>query len=133
MSATTLIFVFSDKIKLNCTIQISDCVKVQKTLKKPCIITGLPEPNVTVSKITETALSKRLPSAHLSGLTFSDVALTDRGTYRVTAKNILQEISSDIAVRTGVEICCEFTVRLLNLVLDELCSSGTCGKQLSYT
>ena len=112
---------------MNCTNETTSCVKVGETLKKRCVITGLPEPNVTVSKITETALSRRLPSAHLSGLTFNNVALTDRGTYRLTTKNILQEISSDIAVRTGVEICSEFTVRLLNFILDELCSSGTCG------
>ena len=113
---------------MNCTNEMIACVKVGETLKKGCIITGLPEPNVTVSKIAETALSRRIPSADPSGLTFKDVALTDRGTYRLTTKNILQEISSDFAVQTGVEICCEFTVSLLNLVLDELCSSGSCGQ-----
>ncbi|XP_065826328.1 uncharacterized protein [Oscarella lobularis] len=94
-----------DEIKVNCTNEMIACVKVGETLKKGCIITGLPEPNVTVSKIAETALSRRIPSADPSGLTFKDVALTDRGTYRLTTKNILQEISSDFAVQTGVEIC----------------------------
>ncbi|XP_065826249.1 netrin receptor unc-40-like isoform X2 [Oscarella lobularis] len=96
-----------DEIKVNCSNEMTACVKVGETLKKRCIITGLPEPNVTVFKITKTSLSRRLPSADRSGLTFNNVALTDRGTYRVTAKNILQENSSDIAVRTEVEICLE--------------------------
>ena len=90
---------------MNCTNEMTACVKIGETLKKRCVITGLPEANVTVSKITETALSRRLPTADRSGLTFNDVALTDRGTYRVRAKNILQENETIVFVATESDIC----------------------------
>ena len=116
--AATFLLICADDIRLNC-VGITPCVNVGDTLKKNCVITGLPEPNVTVSKSAGNLLSKRLPLVDLSGLTFRYLALTDRGTYRLTAKNILEEISTTISVRTGVEICCEFTVRLLKVVLNE--------------
>ena len=68
---------------------------------------------MTVSKISGRALATRLPLANRSGLTFSDVTLTDRGTYRLAAENVLQEIREDISVRAEEDICCEFTVILL--------------------
>ena len=84
---------------------MTDCVKVGETLRKRCVITGLPEPNVTVSKITETDSSTRLPSVDLSGLTFDDVELSDRGTYRLEARNVLQRKEIDVVVATESDIC----------------------------
>ena len=70
----------------SCTNRLTPCAKVGETLNKHCVVTGLPQPNVTVSKVSGRALSTRLPLADRSGLTFSGVALTDIGTYRLAAK-----------------------------------------------
>ncbi|XP_065828469.1 uncharacterized protein [Oscarella lobularis] len=94
-----------EEIRVSCTRRATSCVNIGETLNKHCVVTGLPEPNVTVSKISGRALATRLPLANRSGLTFSDVTLTDRGTYRLAAENVLQEIREDISVRAEEDIC----------------------------
>ncbi|XP_065826349.1 uncharacterized protein [Oscarella lobularis] len=92
-----------DKINLTCASQATVCATETQTLTKRCTISGLPVPNITVQKMSGPASS--LPSASLSGLTFSAVALEDRGVYTLTGKNILEEKRVNVSVRPGVDIC----------------------------
>ena len=113
-------FLHLDEINMTCASQATVCATETQTLMKRCTISGLPVPNITVQKMSGPASS--LPSASLSGLTFSAVALEDRGVYTLTGKNILEEKRVNVSVRPGVDICgkksTKFTFRYLASVLE---------------
>ncbi|XP_065826314.1 neural cell adhesion molecule 1-like isoform X2 [Oscarella lobularis] len=92
-----------DAINMTCASQATVCATETQTLMKRCTISGLPTPIITVQKMSGTPSS--LPSASLSGLTFSAVTLEDRGVYTVTGKNILEEKRFNVSVQLGVDIC----------------------------
>ena len=108
-----------DAINISCASQATVCATETQTLMKRCTISGLPTPIITVQKMSGPPSS--LPSASLSGLTFSAVTLEDRGVYTVTGKNILEEKRFNVSVQLGVDICGkksdEFTFRYLASVL----------------
>ena len=110
-----------DKINLTCASQATVCATETQTLTKRCTISGLPVPNITVQKMSGPASS--LPSASLSGLTFSAVALEDRGVYTLTGKNILEEKRVNVSVRPGVDICGK--KQRFHIEIANISSSGT--------
>ena len=90
-------------MNVTCPSQATVCATVSQSLTKRCTVSGIPMPNITVQKLSGPASS--LPSANQFGLTFSAVALEDRGIYAVTAKNVLEEKTSGVSIQLGVDIC----------------------------
>ena len=88
---------------MTCASQATVCATETQTLMKRCTISGLPVPNITVRKMS--GPSSSLPLVSLSGLTFSAVALEDRGVYTMIGRNILEEKRVNVLVRLGVDIC----------------------------